>query len=240
MDNEVPLEIVMWGERACFTRPEAKAERVTYPVPPPGAARGMLEAIYWKPEFRYQIREILVLKPVQYVSFLRNEVTAKMGDHRDKPTPIDIVDKRTQRLTLALRDVAYHIRADVVVRPDVTEDAAKFRHQFRRRVERGRCFHRPALGCREFAAHFCHPSQYEGSLRPVPLTQSLGLMLFDIAFSENGDANAPLFFEAELTDGKMEIPPLQYELLAKLSAPWKPRPRPSGTEDTNQEGEDDE
>ncbi|MDX1932743.1 MAG: type I-C CRISPR-associated protein Cas5c [Capsulimonadales bacterium] len=223
-----PVEVVVWGDYACFTRPEAKAERVTYPFPTPGAARGIFEAIFWKPEFRYRVREIHLLKPVQYISFLRNEVTDKMPDpRREKLNPIDIVDKRTQRLTLALRDVAYRLFADIVVRPDVTDTPAKFRDQFRRRVEQGRCFHRPALGCREFAADFCHPLQYEGSLRPAPFRQPPSLMLFDIAFAADSDANAPLFFEAEVIDGRVTIPDAQYALLETLSGPWLSRPRPN-------------
>src|SRR6266566_682904 len=131
------VSVKVWGAFACFTRPELKAERVSYPVMTPSAARGVLEAVFWKPEFAWRVREIWVLKEIRRFSVLRNEV-----NHREWKT--------MQRHTLALRDVAYLIRADIAVKPGVGEDPAKYRDQFRRRAERGQCYHRPYLGCREF------------------------------------------------------------------------------------------
>jgi CRISPR-associated protein Cas5d len=190
---------------ACFTRPEAKVERVSYPVPTPSAARGILEAIFWKPEFSWRVREIAVLRHIRYVGMLRNEVNSKARPGSDG---ISITDDRAQRHTLALYEVAYVIRADVAVAPGVPEDPAKFRDQFRRRVRNGQCFQRPFAGCREFALDFAEPDRAEA---PIGLSQDLGLMLFDIAFARSGSgANYPVFFEAKLADGVLHVPDILY------------------------------
>lgn len=158
MAQQQPLEIKVWGDLACFTRPEMKVERVSYPVITPSAARGVLESIFWKPEFTWVVRELWVLQPIQYLSIVRNEIKTRQSDRTARGWAADGVgnfsaaDDRTQRHTLALRDVGYVIRADVRLRSDVTDDIAKFRDQFRRRVQRGRFFNAPYLGCREFSA----------------------------------------------------------------------------------------
>ena len=206
--NFPALEIKVWGPMACWTRPENKVERVSYPVPTPSAARGVLEAIFWKPEFAYRVREIHVLNPVQFASILRNEVDGKAG----APDGISITERRQQRHTLLLRDVAYLIKADVVLKNHATEDAAKYRDQFRRRVERGQCFHRPALGCREFAADFAAP---DGTETPIDRTQALGMMLFDIAFGPS--SATPLFFDARLDGGVLRVPDSLYDVLGGLA-----------------------
>jgi CRISPR-associated protein Cas5d len=138
------LEVKVWGELACFTRPETKAERVSYPVMTPSAARGILEAIYWKPEFAWRVREIWVLKPIQYLSILRNEVNSRQSEVSARKWEKSgggylASEDRAQRHTLALRDVAYLIRADVVLKRHATENEAAYRDQFRRRVQRGQC-----------------------------------------------------------------------------------------------------
>jgi CRISPR-associated protein Cas5d len=116
-------------------------------------------------------------------------------------------EERTQRHTLALRDVAYLIRADVSVRPGVSEEAAKYRDQFRRRVARGQCFHRPYLGCREFAAEFAEAT---GEECPALVSEALGRMLFDLDF-RLGDRNVPRFFDARLEGGVLRVPAALYE-----------------------------
>lgn len=234
MSDLTPLEVLVWADMACFTRPENKVERVSYPVMTPSAARGVLEAIFWKPEFAWQVREIVVLKPVRFFGMLRNEVELKASAGR--PNGFYASDARQQRQTLALADVAYVIRADIAPRPHVAdEDPAKWRDQFRRRVERGQCFHRPYLGCREFAAHFAKP---DGSETPVTQTSDLGLMLFDIAFRPDSNARrltfarhggrsddgttrerqnvggvaSPIFFEARLDGGVLRVRPELYAM----------------------------
>src|SRR5579885_1348686 len=149
-----PIEVRVWGDLACFTRPEMKVERVSYEVMTPSAARGLLESVFWKPEFQWRIREIRVLRPIRFFSLVRNEVnnvavisTARKWEREGGGYFAE--EDRAQRHTLALRDVGYVIAADVAVRPSVDEDAAKYRDQFRRRAERGQWFSMPYLGCRE-------------------------------------------------------------------------------------------
>lgn len=199
------LAVKVWGEYACFTRPEMKVERVSYPVMTPSAARGVLEAIFWKPQFRWQVREIHVLKPIRHFSMVRNEVNRRATAGGEG---FDIGECRTQRHTLGLRDVAYVIVADVVVGPGVVHDTAKFRDQFRRRVEQGQCYHRPYLGCREFAAFFAKP---DGSEQPIEVTDPLGLMLLDVEYREKGE-NVPRFFQAELKQGVLHVPEYSFNV----------------------------
>lgn len=208
-----PLEMKVWGELACFTRPEMKAERVSYPVMTPSAARGVVEAIFWKPEFSWQVREIWVLKDIRHFSILRNEVnskavvsTARGWAENDGGYFAD--EDRAQRHTLALRDVAYIVKADVVLAEHATEDVAKYRDQFRRRVSRGQCYHRPYLGCREFAASFGSP---DGTENPINLSDDLGRILFDLDYAADGSGKGvPRFFSAHLEAGILKIPPELY------------------------------
>jgi len=204
-----PLELRVWGDFACFTRPEMKVERVTYPVMTPSAARGVLEAVFWKPEFTWRVEEIHVLKPIRYFSIVRNEVSSRASEQTARrwaaegggyEAPAD----RTQRHTLALRDVDYLIRAQVELKPEVQEDEAKYRDQFRRRVREGRCFSTPYLGCREFSAHFAEP---DGSEKAIDLTEELGPMLLDLRYEPDGSGRGtPRFFQARLERGVLRVP----------------------------------
>jgi CRISPR-associated protein Cas5d len=213
MHSAPPLAVKVWGDFACFTRPEMKVERVSYPVMTPSAARGVLEAIFWKPEFSWQIREIQLLNEIQHLSILRNEVNNRASSLVARGIIAGsrhyfAEDDRAQRHTLTLRDVAYIIKADVVLKPFASEPEAKYRDQFRRRVKRGRCHHTPYLGCREFAAFF---GDVDGSERPVPLTHDIGSMLFDIDYEENCSGRGkPRFFRACLENGILKVPPELY------------------------------
>ncbi len=216
MEDLVPLQVKVWGEFACFTRPEMKVERVSYPVMTPSAARGVLEAIFWKPEFSWRVQEIWVLKPIRYFSILRNEVSSKQSERTARSWEREgggyaASENRTQRHTLALRDVAYLIVAQIDVRPGVPDDVAKYRDQFRRRVRAGRCFATPYLGCREFSvAGFAEP---DGSERPIDLTEDLGRMLLDLEYASDGSGRGrPRFFEARLDHGVLRVPPLAAEV----------------------------
>jgi CRISPR-associated protein Cas5d len=208
MSELPPVEVKVWGDFACFTRPEMKAERVSYSVMTPSAARGVLEAIFWKPEFAWQIREIWVLRPIRHFSILRNEVNSKatLSTARGwaKTGGGYFADEdRAQRHTLALRDVAYLIKADVVLAPHATEDVAKYRDQFRRRVNRGQCYHQPYLGCREFVASFGPP---DGTEQPINLTDDLGRMLFDLDYApDRSGRGTPHFFKARLENGVLKV-----------------------------------
>ena len=218
MNDYTPVSVKVWGDFACFTRPEMKVERVTYDLMTPSAARGILEAIFWKPEFEWRVQRIHVLKPIRRISILRNEVKSKASERAAKAWEkkgggFFTDEHRTQRHTLALRDVAYLIDADVHLRTQ-TGDAhpAKFRDQFRRRVARGQCFHHPYLGCREFAAAFAEP---DGSEKiPDALAgrdEPLGRMLFDLRYGDEDGRDHPLFFQARLDNGVLHVPPELYD-----------------------------
>lgn len=204
-----PLEVRMWGDYACFTRPETKAERVSYPMMTPSAARGVLEAIFWKPQLDWVVKEIHVLKPVRYASIMRNEIKDRQVSRTARQWAksgggYDAAARRTQRHGLVLRDVAYIIRADMTLRPGVNDHVAKYRDQFRRRVNRGRCYSTPYLGCREFAASFGPPIPDD---RPVPVDFDLGLMLLDIDYKPDGKGQGvPRFFRACVEQGVLRVP----------------------------------
>lgn len=199
--NKRWLSVRVKGDFALFTRPENKVERVTYPVMTPSAARGILEAIFWHPQFTWAVREIHVLNPVKTFSILRNEVNSKMSLDRRAPYFAD--EDRAQRNAVCLRDVDYVIYADVEVKPGVGDDQAKFRDQFRRRVDRGQCFHRPALGCREFATEF---GPLDGAEKPIGWNEDLGLMLWDLEYTAKPPF-WPKFFPARVDQGVLQVPP---------------------------------
>jgi CRISPR-associated protein Cas5d len=205
-----PIAVKVWGEFACFTRPELKVERVTYAVPTPTAARGILEAIFWKPEANWNVREISILAPIAYFPILRNEVNTRASERSAQAWAKAGVggfvasEDRAQRNTLALRDVAYIIKADIEVKPGCDAPEAKYRDQARRRIRRGQCFAQPYLGCREFTASFGEP---ESDDKPLDLTMDLGRMLLamDYVGDVAGDAK-PRFFHARLEKGILRVP----------------------------------
>ena len=207
--NPPPLEVKLWGDYACFTRPEMKVERVTYPVMTPSAARGALEAIFWKPQVTWDIEEIHVLRPISYASILRNEINNRQSVRsartwEQRGGGYDASANRAQRHTLALRDVAYMVRAHMTLRCGVDDDIAKYRDQFRRRVASGRCFATPYLGCREFSASFGEP---ESGDSPIDRSEDLGLMLLDVDYARDGSGHGtPRFFRASLRRGVMRVP----------------------------------
>jgi len=209
MQNVVPLAVKVWAEHACFTRPEMKVERVSYPVMTPSAARGVLESVLWKPEMIWRVVAIEVLRPIRYFSILRNEVNSVASERSARAWERSgggffADEDRAQRHTLALRDVAYIIRAQIDVHSHANADVAKYRDQFRRRVAGGRCFARPYLGCREFAANFAEP---DGSERPIAVSDNLGPILFDLDYPTNGSGPAqPRFFTAALESGVLHVP----------------------------------
>lgn len=165
--------IDFWGDFACFSQPIAKVERLTYPFPTPSAARGMLSAIYSKPkEFHWEIRKIEVLKPIQYISFKRNEVKCTVSSK-----PIYTDEERTQRQTIALKDVHYRITAVIVPQKEFIGKEKQLYEQAMRRIRSGKCFYQPSLGLREFVAYF------EEAVDPVETvvdSMDAGLMVYDI------------------------------------------------------------
>lgn len=211
------IRLHVWGERACFTRPELKVERVSYDVITPSAARGILEAIHWKPAIAWHIDRIHVLRPIRFQSFRRNEVGAKVSASNAasamKRGTIEglglIVDEnRQQRATLALIDVAYVIEAHFTLtdRAGPGDTAAKHISMFNRRAEQGQCFHRPCLGTREFAADFALVPDEAGlppsELAPDKRDADFGWMLHDIDFASG---NASRFYRAVMRDGVIDV-----------------------------------
>lgn len=204
------VRVKVWGERACFTRPEMKVERVSYDVMTPSAARGILEAIHWKPAIRWVIDRIHVLKPIRFENIRRNEVASKASARNAKTAMkkgtgnlgIAIEDDRQQRASMVLRDVAYVIEAHFELTSEAGDDDNDGKHldMFNRRLNKGQCFHRPYLGCREFPAFF----EAVGNEEPVTELSGehdLGWMLHDIDF-ENG--MEPRFFRARMKDGVVD------------------------------------
>jgi CRISPR-associated protein Cas5d len=204
-----PLSVRVWGEFACFTRPEMKVERVTYPVMTPSAARGVLESIFWKPEIVWRVEEIWILKPIRYFSILRNEVNSRQSERsaaswQQNGGGFDASADRAQRHTLALREVAYVILAQIELKSHADADPAKYRDQFRRRVQSGRCFATPYLGCREFSAGF---GPADGAKPLTDLTNELGPMLLDLEYSSDRSGRGrPRFFNARLEGGVLRVP----------------------------------
>jgi CRISPR-associated protein Cas5d len=203
------------GDYACFTRPETKVERFSYPVMTPSAARNVLDAICWRPQMRWVVTHITVLKPIRFLSMLRNEVQSKLSPASIKKWMRDPSEfaplvagagqgtDGTPRNTTLLRDVAYWIDAHPLVF-DASGDNSptKYIEMMKRRVEKGQCFTRPYLGCREFAADFSAPRADD---RPIEDTIELGRMLYDIAFLPAG--NRAAFFEARLQNGVLDTRP---------------------------------
>jgi CRISPR-associated protein Cas5d len=205
------------GPLACFTRPEFKVERVSYEVMTPSAARGVLEAIHWKPAIRWVITAIRVLAPVKFISFKRNEVASRASLQRGQRAlagdPFLVEEDRQQRNTLALRDVDYVIEAHFATTPRWGPDDTLAKHAdiVVRRLEKGQSFHQPYLGCREFAAEVEPVGELpECRLPPEWRQRHLGLMLHDLEF---GPRIVPRFFAARIDEvGKIEVPPFEEAL----------------------------
>lgn len=192
------------GPLACFTRPEMKVERVSYEVMTPSAARGILEAVLWKPAISWRIHEIAVLNPISWISFRRNEVNSCQIVRRVGAYFAD--EDRTQRNTVALRDVDYIITAsfEITDRAGVEDNLRKFEAIFERRLEKGQRFSQPYLGCREFAADVTRaPDEFTPSQPGVE--RPLGLMFYDFDYRSGGVR--PCFFDARLRGGVLHVPP---------------------------------
>lgn len=213
------VSLKLWGDYACFTRPEMKVERVSYDVMTPSAARGALEAVYWKPAIRWVVDRITVLNPIRFENVRRNEVGSKLAignvtkAMRDGKSPVEmfIEDNRQQRATMLLRDVAYLVDAhfEPTAKWDpATESEGKHLDIFNRRVARGQCFHRPCLGCREFAADF-GPDDGQRPDESLAGERDLGFMLHDLDYANGMQAR---FFRAKLVDGVMAVPTFEEAL----------------------------
>jgi len=206
--SDKTVRIKIWGDYACFTRPECKVERVSYEAPTPSAARNILNCVLWKPEMRWNVLKITILNQIKFISFKRNElqhtISFKKQWTKDPLTMAPFIcgagsDESTPRNTVALRDVAYIIEAEpIILSNNPHNNKQKYISMFNRRVEKGQSFTCPFLGCREFAAFFSPVNESE---KPIKETRQLGCMLYDIAFGK--EENVALFFEASLKNGVM-------------------------------------
>ena len=229
------------GDYALFSRPEMKVERVSYDVMTPSAARGLLEAIYWKPQMRWIIDEIHVLNPIRFTNIRRNEVSSKipikgksgvnaaMANPDIRPS-MDVAENRQQRASLLLKDVAYLIRAHVYILDSRMEKSssaipepqavAKHLDMFKRRARKGQAFQQPYFGCREFPVRFELIESEADFPRPsetIAGEKDLGFMLHDIEFdqeraSKKVKSTTPHFFRAHMTDGVIKIPALPFHI----------------------------
>lgn len=225
----------VWGDFACYSRPEMKVERFSYPLPPPSAARGIFEAIYVKPkEFRWQVERVEVLSAPFYIALRRNEVKEKASTRAAEqwakglkaPEPLwadGTGDEkgRTQRQTMALRDVRYRLHATIRPWPGFEAQPAALEAQFRRRAQAGKCFYQPYFGCREFAAFFELRESRDATPAPVAWSSDLGLMLYDVFDLSrpggSGDRPAISLFRARVEKGVMEIPRYEDSAVVKLA-----------------------
>lgn len=192
----------IWGDFACFTRPEMKVERVSYDIITPSAARAVFETILWKPAIQWHIDKIEVLNPIQWINFRRNEIKSKTSLRSNAPLYIE--EDRIQRSGLFLKDVSYIIEGYFEVLPEYieTNPRRKFEEMFERRASQGQCFMQPYFGCREFTAYF-QLLQNE-HFKTITETRDLGWMFYDFDYV-NKEIN-PRFFKAMLQNGVMKVP----------------------------------
>ena len=222
-DKEYCLEV--WGDMACFTRPELKVERVSYDVITPSAARAIFEAIFWKPAIHWQISKSEVLNPIKWTSVRRNEVGAVASK-----SVIYIEDKRQQKNSLLLKDVRYRIWAKMEYRPVAKrkaegnlfahepgkdENPMKYYQMFERRASKGQCFNQPYLGTREFSASFRWVDAETEQLQPAISeeqggTKDLGIMLYDMDYTDTKSPQ-PMFYRPQMNEGVIIVPPINSE-----------------------------
>lgn len=213
MSKSNPFRLKVSGENACFTRPEMKVERVSYDIMTPSSARGIMEAILWKPAIRWKILQIDVLNPIRWVSVRRNEVgkvagkpsASHMKGKSEKPLGLFIEKERQQRAGLFLRDVSYIIHAEFELtdKAGPEDSVTKFEQIFIRRASKGQCYHRPYFGCREFPVAFEFIPKDHDPIPALEETRDLGWMLYDMDYT--GDEPMPQFFHAEMKNGVIHL-----------------------------------
>lgn len=209
------IALRVWGDYACFTRPEMKAERVSYDVMTPSAARGILEAIYWKPAITWVIDRIHVLNSIQFENLRRNEVNSKASARKKV---IYASEERKQRASLILKNVQYIIEAHFESSSKWAEQDTAEKHYniFLRRARQGQCFHRPYFGCREFPVNFElveNVSTMANGTYANDGTRDLGYILLDQSFKVNSKGETqttiPHFFRATMFHGVIDVPKWQ-------------------------------
>lgn len=210
------ISVEVWGDYACFSRPELKTERVSYDVMTPSAARGLLDAIYWHPGMRWVVDRIHVCAPIRFTNIRRNEVkdiisarNAKAAMESGEEIYLATSESIQQRAAMVLRDVRYVIDAhfEMTARATPTDNPGKFQDIMRRRVERGQFYHQPCFGVREFPAQFKPCEELPPCPEELAGEKDLGWMLLDLDYSDRENIT-PRFFRAVLRDGVLEVPPM--------------------------------
>ncbi|MBR2390845.1 MAG: type I-C CRISPR-associated protein Cas5 [Mogibacterium sp.] len=209
------VRLEVWGDYACFTRPEMKVERVSYDVMTPSAARGILEAIFWHPGMKYVIDRIHVLSPIAFANIRRNEVKSKVSasavyEHMTgggKDLYLNTSEDIQQRAAMVLQNVRYVIDAHFELVPDkmgAGDNVGKFSEMLKRRIEKGQCYHRPYFGCREFPVQFQMWEEKDIPAAYPNETRDLGFMLFDMDYRDPQNIR-PMFFRATLENGVLDL-----------------------------------
>lgn len=206
------IQVEIWGKDACFTRPEMKAERVSYDVITPSAARGIIESIYYHPGLRWVIDRIYVLSPIRFTNLRRNEVKSKIlagnamsiANGTSKTPYLVTRNEIQQRATMMLQDVHYVVEAhfDMTDRANPSDNPGKFQDIIKRRLRRGECYSQPYLGCRECTAHVA--LWQGGEIPAIAQTQDLGFMLYDMDYSDLQNIR-PMFFRAQMVNGVIDV-----------------------------------
>ena len=210
------ISVEVWGDYACFSRPELKTERVSYDVMTPSAARGLLDAIYWHPGMRWVVDRIHVCAPIRFTNIRRNEVkdiisarNVKAAMESGEEIYLATSESIQQRAAMVLRDVRYVIDAhfEMTARATPTDNPGKFQDIMRRRVEKGQFYHQPCFGVREFPAQFKPCEELPPCPEELAGEKDLGWMLLDLDYSDRENIT-PRFFRAVLRDGVLEVPPM--------------------------------
>lgn len=206
------IKVEVWGDYACFSRPELKIERFTYDCITPSAARGILEAVFWHPGLVWVIDKIYILSPIEFTNIRRNEVKSKLLSSKAKTAMsgknvdlfIDTTSDIQQRAATVLKNVHYVIEAhfDMTDKANQSDNPGKFQEMMKRRLDKGQCYHQPYLGCREFPAKF---RLWEFDTVPtVDISTDLGLMLYDMDYSDKNNIT-PMYFRAKIQNGVLDL-----------------------------------
>ena len=209
----------VWGDYACFTRPEMKVVRVSYDIITPSAARGIIESIYWKPAIKWVIDKIHVINPILFTNIRRNEVSDKIPvgkvlalvNGKDEEFYTVATENRQQRASLVLKDVCYHIEAHFEMTDQAGETDSQEKHYniAIRRMDKGQFHKQPVFGTREFPAFFTLVDKPEES--KLKGEQDLGFMLFDMNFKGRKEKDIfyndadPIFYRPIMIDGVVDV-----------------------------------
>ena len=214
------IKMEVWGDYACFTRPEFKTEKVSNEVMTPSAARGILEAVFWHPGLRFYVDRIHVCAPIQFTNLRRNEVKAKASARAAKTVMdrgsgelyLDTTQEIQQRAAMVLKNVHYVIEAhfDMTDKAAPSDNPGKFQDILKRRLSKGQCYHQPYFGCREFPVHFKLCEELPPCPPELQGERNLGWILYDMDYTDPENIQ-PRFFQATLHNGVLDIPPWNSE-----------------------------